>query len=88
MSDKELVPAANTEIIEASGVDRLLQQIRPQWQATNLVQRVTRILPVDPSSACQRIFNAAVHDLRENQLGVGPIQHVDLARKDCKIGGG
>jgi len=59
------IPEANIEIIEDSEAPQLLEKIRPKWKAKNLIQRVKRILPVDPSSACQRIFNAALHDLRE-----------------------
>ena len=40
-------------------------QIRPAWQAKGLIDRVRRLLPVDPSSACQRLLNAAIQDLRE-----------------------
>lgn len=43
----------------------LMMQIRPQWQAKGLIERVRRLLPVDPSSACQRLLNAAIADLRE-----------------------
>lgn len=68
---QELVPSANQEIIEASGVYNLLSQIRPHWQSKNLIQRVIKILAVDPSSACQRLFNASVHDLREKILFAG-----------------
>lgn len=78
MSDgNELIPAANQEIIEASGVNDLLLQIRPQWQAKNLIQRVNRILPIDPSSACQRMFNASIHDLREKIVVAG----LDIAKE-------
>ncbi len=78
MSDSnELIPAVNQEIIEASGVNELLLQIRPQWQAKNLIQRVSRILPIDPSSACQRMFNAAIHDLREKIIVAG----LDIAKE-------
>lgn len=52
-------------------VPGLMQRIRPEWQARNLIERVRRILPVDPSSACQRLFNAAVRDLRGKILIVG-----------------
>lgn len=48
-----------------------MQKIRPDWQAKKLIERVRRILPVDPSSACQRLFNAAVRDLRDKILIVG-----------------
>jgi hypothetical protein len=61
----------NYEIIQNSGVKNFLQRIRPSWQAKNLVQRTIKILPVDPSSACQRIFNASIHDLREKVIMAG-----------------
>jgi hypothetical protein len=77
---RELIPSANQEIIEASGVNELLSQIRPHWQAKNLIQRVTKLLHVDPSSACQRLFNAAIHDLREKIIFAG----VDIAGEAAK----
>ncbi len=77
---QELIPSANTEIIEASGVNALLLQIRPHWQAKNLIQRVTKLLYVDPSSACQRLFNASIHDLREKILFAG----IDIAVEAAK----
>lgn len=61
----------NYEIIQNSGVKNYLQKIRPAWQAKNLIQRTIKILPVDPSSACQRIFNASIHDLREKVIIAG-----------------
>lgn len=76
MSDScPIVLSENQEIIKASGVNTLLSNIRPQWKAKNLIQRVIRILPVDPSSACQRIFNAAIHDLKEKIVVAG----IDIA---------
>ncbi len=81
MKDRqELIPNANREIIEASGVNDLLAQIRPHWQAKNLIRRVTKLLHVDPSSACQRLFNASIHDLREKILFAG----VDIAAEAAK----
>lgn len=77
---QELIPSANREIIEASGVDDLLTQIRPHWQAKNLIHRVTKLLVVDPSSACQRLFNASIHDLREKILFAG----IDIASEAAK----
>lgn len=68
---KELQIDVNYEIIEASGVKNYLARIRPAWQAKQLVQRTMKILPVDPSSACQRIFNASIHDLREKIIMAG-----------------
>lgn len=80
MEDYAIIPAANQEIIEESGVNALLRQIRPQWQAKDLIQRVIRLLPVDPSSACQRIFNASIHDLREKIVIAG----IDIASEAAK----
>ncbi|RLA87383.1 MAG: hypothetical protein DRG40_00515 [Deltaproteobacteria bacterium] len=75
---KAIVPGnVRTELVRASGADALLAQIRPEWQAKSLIQRVTRLLPVDPSSACQRLFNAAIHDLRQKILIAG----IDIAQE-------
>lgn len=71
----ELIPVTNGAIQRAPDIPTLLDQIRPQWQARNLIDRVRRLIPVDPSSACQRIFNAAIHDLREKIVIAG----VDIA---------
>jgi hypothetical protein len=49
----------------------LLDKVRPEWQAKSLIERVRRLLNVDPSSACQRIFNATMHDLREKVIIAG-----------------
>jgi hypothetical protein len=68
MSAKQENPitiAANRDIAESSNVGALMTLIRPEWRAKNLIQRVTKLLPVDPSSACQRLFNAGVHDLKK-----------------------
>ncbi len=59
------MPNPTAEIIATSDAPRWMDQIRPQWQAKGLIERVRRLLPVDPSSACQRLLNAAVADLRE-----------------------
>ena len=71
----EIVPAG--EPISKSGIQLLLEEIRPVWVGKNLIKRVKRLLPVDPSSACQRLFNAATHDLKEKILIIG----VDLANE-------
>lgn len=70
----------NSELIEASGVGLLMARIRPHWKAKQLVQRVERLLTTDPSSACQRLFNASIHDLREKVLVAG----LDLATEAAK----
>ncbi|MFV0643043.1 MAG: hypothetical protein ACK5NN_00855 [Sphingomonadaceae bacterium] len=67
----DLIPAANVELMASSGMPQLLQRIRPQWQAKSLIERVHRLVGVDPSSACQRLFNAAIHDLREKVIIAG-----------------
>jgi len=72
-----IVPAARAEIVRASGVDERLSQIRPYWQTKPLIERVKRLIAVDPSSACQRLFNAAVQDLKMKIVHAG----VDLARE-------
>lgn len=82
MKDSSLiVPTANIEIVESSGINILLSRIRPQWKAKRLIQRVANILPADPSSACQRIFNAAIHDLREKIVVAGLDIAGDAARQ-------
>ncbi len=73
-SNYEIVPAG--EPISKSGIEELLEEIRPVWKGKNLIQRVVRLLPIDPSSACQRLFNAAIHDLKDKILIIG----VDLAK--------
>ena len=70
----------NSELVEASGVGKLMERIRPHWKAKQLVQRVERLLSTDPSSACQRIFNASIHDLREKVIVAG----IDLANEAAK----
>ncbi|SNR74296.1 hypothetical protein SAMN04488009_3539 [Maribacter sedimenticola] len=71
----EIIPAG--EPISKSGIQTLLNGIRPVWKGRNLIERVVRLLPIDPSSACQRLFNAATHDLKEKILIMG----VDLANE-------
>lgn len=71
----EIIPVG--EPISKSGIENLLDGIRPIWKGRNLIKRVTRLLPIDPSSACQRLFNAAVHDLKEKILIVG----IDIANE-------
>lgn len=70
----------NSELVEAAGVSTWMQRIRPHWKGKQLVHRVERLLATDPSSACQRIFNASIHDLREKVIVAG----VDLASEAAK----
>jgi hypothetical protein len=75
IADKPGLPA------EAASVDGLLARIRPEWQAKRLVQRVSALLPVDPSSACQRLLNAAIKDLQSKIVIAG----IDLAAEAAKL---
>lgn len=77
---KDLILSPTAELVVASGVPALLKQVRPSWQAKDLINRVKRLLPVDPSSACQRLFNASIHDLREKIVIAG----VDIAADAAK----
>lgn len=80
MSNNEIVPLPSVEVVKESEVPISLQNIRPAWQAKNLILRVKRLLEVDPSSACQRLFNAAIHDLREKVYIAG----LDIAKEAAK----
>jgi DNA-binding MltR family transcriptional regulator len=67
----ELAIRSRSDVALTSGIDAVLQQIRPEWVDRSLIQRVKKLLPVDPSSACQRIFNAAIHDIRQKIVVAG-----------------
>lgn len=73
----DLVVSPAVSLLKAENMPSLLGRIRPQWQAKNLIDRVKKLAEVDPSSACQRIFNAAIHDLREKIVLAG----IDIARE-------
>lgn len=76
----EIVPKPNVELVRAANVPATLSKIRPQWQAKSLIERVKTLLAVDPSSACQRLLNASIHDLREKVIIAG----VDIASEAAK----
>ncbi|MBC2603149.1 hypothetical protein [Puniceicoccus vermicola] len=76
----EIIIPPEVSLIRASDAPLLLQSIRPSWQAKDLITRVRRLIDVDPSSACQRLFNAAIHDLREKVVIAG----IDIAREAAK----
>ena len=75
--DFEIVPNVKSEIVLASGVETWMQAIRSEWKERRLIQRVQTLLPTDPSSACQRILNAAIHDLRHKIVVAG----LDIAQE-------
>lgn len=81
--ESELVPLGSQVPVELSPAKQYLAHIRPEWQTTPLVDRVIRLLPVDPSSACQRLLNAAGHDLRSKIHFLG----LDLAGDVAKTFG-
>src|SRR5947209_20360233 len=60
----------------------LMVRIRPEWKAKSLIERVQRLLPTDPSSACQRLLNAAIHDLRDKVIIAG----LDIAQQAAAQG--
>jgi hypothetical protein len=62
----------------------LMTRVRPEWQAKSLIERVQRLLPTDPSSACQRLLNAAVHDLREKVVVAG-LDIAEQAARQAKL---
>lgn len=80
MKEAEIVKVVPSAIMAPADVPAFLAQIRPAWEAKDLINRVRRLLPSDPSSACQRIFNAAIHDLREKVVIAG----IDIARDAAK----
>jgi len=65
----------------SNAVGSLLDQIRPEWKAKSLIERVEKLLCVDPSSACQRLLNAAIHDLREKVVVAG----LDIAKEAAQL---
>lgn len=77
----KVIPLPSAEIISSSEVPSLLNLVRPAWQAKSLIDRVRRLIEVDPSSACQRILNASIHDLRDKVIIVG----LDLASEAAKL---
>ena len=81
MSDNfQIVPRKEYELTKQNIATVLLEQIRPVWQSRTLIDRVKLLLPIDPSSACQRLLNAAIHDLREKVLTAG----IDIAEQIAK----
>lgn len=77
MSGEVVLPHPAVDVVAASDVPALMGLIRPQWQAKGLIERVRRLLPVDPSSACQRLLNAAIADLRDKVKVAG----LDIAKE-------
>lgn len=78
----EIIPSPLAgELVPKRGVDDLLNTIRPAWKSRDLIVRVNKLLPVDPSSACQKLLNAALWDLREKIIAAG----LDLAQEAASL---
>ena len=67
----EIMALSKSEVQISREAPALLASIRPEWQAKNLIARVKRLVEVDPGSACQRLLNAAIHDLRDKIVIAG-----------------
>jgi len=76
----EMVSDNNSNEVIKNNMALFLEQIRPAWKGKSLIKRVMNTLPVDPSSACQRLLNAAFHDLREKVIIAG----IDIAKEAAK----
>lgn len=72
---KEIVVVPQSAIVLPTAAG-LLDRIRPSWRSKSLIERVERLIPVDLSSACQRLLNATFEDLREKIVIAG----IDIAR--------
>lgn len=77
-NEYSLVPKEKHELVTLPNF--WLEQIRPVWKARTLIDRVRHLIPVDLSSACQRLLNAAIHDLREKVITAG----IDIAQQVAK----
>ena len=75
--DSQLAASSTVVLAEQSGIQQLLDKASPHWKAKQLIQRVEKLIRVDPSSACQRIFNASIHDLKEKIVLAG----LDIAKE-------
>jgi len=76
-----LVAYQSTVPAEISPAQKYLERIRPEWKARRLVERVQNLLPVDQSSACQKLLNAAFHDLKGKVRVLG----LDLAEEVARL---
>ncbi|MCG8585866.1 MAG: hypothetical protein MI757_14255, partial [Pirellulales bacterium] len=79
--DSGVLVAVETATVPSTAVGGLLNSIRPHWRARSLIERVEKLLPVDASSACQRLLNAAFHDLREKVCLAG----IDIAQQAATL---
>jgi hypothetical protein len=80
MSDEYALVTISDGEVSRSTIRNMLDIIRPVWKGKGLIKRVERLLPVDPSSACQRLLNAAIVDVREKIITIG----IDIAKEVAK----
>jgi len=73
----QIVKLEVAPLAEYTTMTDLMDKIRPEWKTKRLIERVHKLLKVDPSSACQRMFNAAMHDLKEKIIVAG----LDIAQQ-------
>ncbi len=79
--DKDALAIWSDESLTSAGIPNLLDTIRPEWRSKGLIARVAKLLPVDAGSACQKILNAAVQDLKEKIVIAG----LDLAKQAAAV---
>lgn len=77
MNEEHSITQKLMQEVSPNSIKTMLTEVRPVWQGRGLIKRVERLLPVDPSSACQRLLNAAIFDLREKIVTVG----IDIAKE-------
>jgi len=81
--ETRLATVGTTDLVALSGAEKFLGRIRSEWQARPLIKRVRALLSVDPSSACQRLLNASVTDLRNKIVIAG----LDIAKQAASAHG-
>jgi len=75
-----IIEVSSSKELTAADSKDFLSKIRPEWKSKDLIERTRRLLSVDPSSACQRLLNATIHDLREKIIHAG----LDIAKDVSK----
>jgi len=80
MNEEYSIVRCTDSEVSPTSIKGMLDIIRPVWRGKGLIKRVERLLSVDPSSACQRLLNAAIFDLREKIVTIG----IDIAKEVAK----
>jgi len=78
---EDVLKLKEENLIIESKVVHLFDDVREIWKDRNIIKRSLLLLKVDPSSACQRIFNAAIFDLKEKLILLG----IDLIKTAVRI---